>query len=131
MKPCKSLLSVALVALFVGCQREPAATTPRQPGAASLEEELEHQGDTPGEKPKPEDMARLRKPELRYEGRTLSGWVAESRSDSPAARRAAALALGNLGPAAIPTLTELLQDKDPDVGLAAALALKKIKGEKK
>jgi len=116
MKVCRSLLSVVLIAFFPGCQREPAATAPRQPDAATWGEEMEHQEETPGEKPKPQDMARQRKPELQYEGKTLRDWVAESKSDSPAARRAAALALGNLGPAAIPALTDLLQDKDRDVG---------------
>jgi len=130
MKTSRSLLSVLLIAVFPGCQWEPAATTPEQPGAATLGEELEHPEETPGQQPKPQSLARPRKPELQYEGKTLRDWEAESKSDSPAARRAAALALGNLGPAAIPALTELLQDKDPDVGLAAALALKKIKGKK-
>ena len=49
-------------------------------------------------------------------------------------RRISAAALGKIGSrasAAIPALTEALQDKDPAVRQAAAEALKQIRNEKK
>jgi hypothetical protein len=46
------------------------------------------------------------KPEPEYEGKPLSRWVAESKDKDSMVRLLAASALGNIGPVAIPALTE-------------------------
>jgi hypothetical protein len=113
------LLGVVLVVACLGCQQRPAAIP--------SDEELESQENAPEEKPQPKAMAHAHRADPDYEGKPLKHWVAESEKDSTEARRAAAQALGNLGPAAIPALNTLLGDKDFGVRLAASAALKKIK----
>ncbi|MGO8749635.1 MAG: HEAT repeat domain-containing protein [Thermoguttaceae bacterium] len=50
-----------------------------------------------------------------FEGKTLSEWIARTKSKDRLVRSDAAMALGNIGPEArnaVPALTELLKDKD-------------------
>ena len=58
-----------------------------------------------------------------YEGRALSDWVAQSKSKDWFVRKGAARALWNLGSAAVPALTELLNDDKREVRWAAMEAL--------
>jgi HEAT repeat protein len=61
-----------------------------------------------------------------YDGKRLSRWLALSKDEDPKLRVKAAEALGKFGPAAVPTLTELLEDDDGWMVLAVARALWKI-----
>jgi HEAT repeat protein len=64
-----------------------------------------------------------------YEGRVLSGWVAQLTDRVPTARSRAAQALAGLGPAAapaVPALRRTLADDDPLVRYAAIWALSEI-----
>ena len=58
-----------------------------------------------------------------YEGKTLSYWRALAKDGNPQTRSKAALALGTMGPTAIPALTELFKDTDGPVRFTAAWAL--------
>jgi len=121
VKTLARVLVVAIGASCGGCQRESSPIL--------LEEE--DQVGAPGQRPQPQEMAHSHPSEPVYEGKTLSDWVAEAKSDRVEARRAAAEALGSMGAPAVATLTELLRDQDMGVRLAAASALRKAKGEKK
>ena len=66
------------------------------------------------------------KPEPEHEGKPLSRWVAETKDKDSMVRLHAALALGEIGPAAIPALTELLKDKNWHVRHNAVWALKAV-----
>ena len=68
----------------------------------------------------------LNKPEPEYEGKPLSRWVAETKDEDERVRIAAARALGKIGLAAVPALTQLLTDKDEGVQMVAATLLGKI-----
>ena len=79
------------------------------------------------------DKAPLKTPpgkELTFEGKTLEQWMALATAKEPAVRIEAAQALAELGPAAIPALTELLRDREPDA-LEAARAQLKLYEQKK
>ena len=74
------------------------------------------------------------KPEPEYDGRSLSYWLAQSKEKGESSRRAAAHALGQIGPeakAAVPALMELLKDTDSELRWLAALALGQIGPEAK
>src|SRR5258708_1808693 len=65
--------------------------------------------------------------EPEFEGRKLSEWVQQLRSGDVGERQGAVLALGKLGPGAVPALTEALKDKDiVNVRLWAAWGLRRI-----
>ena len=61
-----------------------------------------------------------------YHGKTVSEWIARTKDKDERVRRAAAKALGEISPAAIPALVELLKDKSKDSQEAAIEALRKI-----
>ena len=64
-----------------------------------------------------------------YEGKTLSAWVKQLRELAPQDRSAAAYAISGIGPAAEPSVPDLvarLQDDSPNVRYAAAWALGEI-----
>ena len=67
----------------------------------------------------PEHPAKSQGKEPVYEGKTLGEWVASAKDKD----RHAIAELGVIGPKAIPTLVELLKDKDEEVRRAAAEAL--------
>ena len=70
---------------------------------------------------KPASTSQAKEPT--FEGKTLSQWMAQARDPKEENRESAFHALGNMGPAAIPALTELLKDKDSKVCSAAADAV--------
>jgi hypothetical protein len=113
------LPTFAWIVLATGCGQEPVPVP--------VEEESEDEMAAPADVPEVKSMVEPHKREPEYRGKPLSYWVAESKSRSAASRRAAADALGNVGPAAVGALTELLQDDDMGVRLAAATALKKVR----
>ncbi len=55
-----------------------------------------------------------------YQGKTLGHWTMAAKSKKPAVRVKAAMALGNIGPTAVPALTGLLKDEDSAVRSMAA-----------
>ncbi len=62
-----------------------------------------------------------------YQGKTLSEWTTLTKDKDEQVRRAAVVALGNIGAkTAIPVLTELLNDKNADVRRWAAVGLGNI-----
>jgi hypothetical protein len=124
VKPLHLLLTTTLLALCIGCG--PGA------GVKLPDEELEEEEQAvPATPPPPKSMVHTHKSQLEHDGKPLDYWVAESKSESVETRLAAVHALGNMGPAAVPALNELLRDKDFGVQLAAAEALKKIRQEKR
>ena len=68
------------------------------------------------------------KKEATVQGKTLGEWTIQAKDKDLKARIKAAEALGEMGPAAIPALIELLLDKDYEVRRAASSALKPIIG---
>jgi len=69
-----------------------------------------------------------------YEGKSLSEWIALTKHKNAEIRAFAADAIGGIGPeakTAVPTLTELLTDKDRQVQYAAALALRRFGSDAK
>jgi HEAT repeat protein len=119
MKLFRLILTVVFVCICFGCQQ---AIDP-----SLLEEETADQESELAEVPQPKSMVRVHKSEPEVDGKVLDRLLAECKSDSVETRKAAAVALGEIGPAAIPALTELLRDKDLGVRLAASSTLKKIK----
>lgn len=111
-----SLLLLVLVVPCLSCNRP----------AVQMPDEDEAEDNTPVEKAPPESMVHAHKVEPEYHGKPLRYWLAESKSESAASRRAAAEALGNMGPAGLPALREMLRDQDMGVKLAAATAMKRI-----
>ena len=69
---------------------------------------------------KPQDEAPV------YGGKTLGQWTIRAKDWDPQIRTEAATALGEMGPAAIPALTEFLKGKDCNVCGAAGTALAKM-----
>ena len=63
------------------------------------------------------------KPEVVYQGRPLSSWVAQLKEKDPAVRQDAVRALGVIGAEAVPRLAEALADDNRDARTAAADAL--------
>jgi HEAT repeat protein len=61
-----------------------------------------------------------------YQGKPLRYWEAQAASDSADRRRAAAEALGAIGPQGLPALVILRSDTDPHVWPTASLALRKM-----
>jgi hypothetical protein len=77
-------------------------------------------------KGKPDDE---KQKEAVYQGKTVSQWVEALKDKDDRTRRGAAIALGQIGPAAkdaVPALIEVLKDKDDRVRNYAASALGKI-----
>ena len=66
---------------------------------------------------------RTRKKRPEYDGKPLRHWVAQAASEDAAKRRAAAEALGKIGPEGVPALLKLLEDKDHRVRSVATLAV--------
>jgi len=67
--------------------------------------------------------------EPEYQGKPLSHWLSQAKDKDPNVRFRATEALGEMGAAAkaaVPTLAELLRDKEWSVRKSAALALRKI-----
>lgn len=117
MRSLALLLIFALAISCVGCQPE---------GGATLLEDEEYV-EASAQRPEAKKMAQGHATEPMHEGKTLTDWAAQAKSERAEDRRAAAEALGHLGPPAVPVLTELLRDPDMGVRLAAATALKKAK----
>ena len=74
-------------------------------------------------KGKPDDEKRR---EAVYQGKTVSQWVEALKDKEEDVRLGAAMALGKMGPAVVPTLIQALKDKEEDVRIGAAFALSKI-----
>jgi RNA polymerase sigma-70 factor (ECF subfamily) len=82
--------------------------------------------------PKKEPDRKPPKPEPEFEGRKLSEWVEQLRSTDVVERQGAILALGKLGPAAVPALAEGLKDKEiVNVRIWAAWGLRRLGAEAK
>ena len=73
-------------------------------------------------KGKPDDE---KQKEAVYQGKTISQWVEVLKHEGNSARRAA-IALGKIGPDAVPALIEALKDKDKEVHRLAVYALGQI-----
>ena len=82
-----------------------------------------------GAEPKPAPTSQGKEPI--YAGKTLGEWIARTKDKDKLVRRAAAVALGNIGPAGVPALAELLKDKDWSVRVFVAPALGQIGPEAK
>lgn len=124
MKPLGLILGVFFVFLYCGCQQNPNPMSPE-------EELLMHEENPATEEPQTKSMVHAHKAETENTGEVFDHWLKESKSDSAESRKAAATALGDMGPAAIPVLNELLHDKDLGVRLKASSALKQIKDGQK
>ena len=59
----------------------------------------------------------------RYQGKPLRYWESQADSENFDSRRAAAKALGEIGPNGVPTLLILSQDQDSRVRASATLAM--------
>ncbi len=64
--------------------------------------------------------------EPRFEGKNVDEWRGDLAKPDPKSRRRAVAALGNLGPAALPSLTQALSDADAEVRLSAAKGLGRL-----
>src|SRR4051812_26415721 len=70
--------------------------------------------------------------EASHQGRTVSEWRKDLRDADPGKRRAAAAALGEIGPkakAAVPDLAAALKDADAQVRVSASQALWSLAGD--
>jgi hypothetical protein len=121
MKHVILLLMVIYMSICIGCEEK--IVDPMQ-----LEEDASiQQESTPAEQPQLKSMVRVHKTESVDSDAALEHWREECKSELSETRKNAAIALGDIGPAAMPLLTALLRDKDLGVRLAASSAIKKIR----
>ncbi len=121
------LLTYALVGVCLGAKQTSAGDIP-PPSAPPAETQLSPGPGPPPAEPKlsPDPGSTSPGKEPTFKGKTIGQWIALAKDNHPAVQQEAVKVLENLGPAAIPALTELLKDKDVEVRFVASWALGNI-----